>query len=64
MAVYTLPASGISLTLCQMASFATTGLTYDGNGFPPDVTLAPVLSDHLKDCTDSVLAAAVQQMAR
>lgn len=64
MADYTLPNSRLSLTLCQMASFATTGLTYDGNGVPPDVTLALKLSDHLEGGTDSVLAAAVARLPR
>jgi len=41
MASYVLPNSGLSMTLCQMASFATTGLTYDGNGVVPDIVMAP-----------------------
>ena len=58
MADYTLPNSRLKLTLCQMASFATTGLTYDGYGVPPDVVVEPKLSDHMEGTSDSLLEAA------
>ncbi len=58
MADYALPNSRLKLTLCQMASFATTGLTYDGYGVPPDVVVEPKLSDHMEGTGDSLLEAA------
>jgi hypothetical protein len=62
MARYSLPNSKLSLTLCQMASFATTGLTYDGHGVIPDIVLAPKLTDHLAGKGDSLLDAAVARL--
>ncbi len=58
MAGYTLPNSRLQLTLCQMASFATTGFTYDGFGVSPDVVIEPTLSDHLLGHGDTQLDAA------
>ena len=62
MANYILPNSRLSMTLCQMASFATTGLTYDGNGVTPDVVISPKLEDHLAGKGDSLLDAAVEKL--
>ncbi len=64
MADYTLPNSHLSLTLCQMASFATTGLMYDGNGVPPDVVVTPKVTDYLTGKGDSVLDAAVAKLGK
>jgi hypothetical protein len=64
MAEYTLPNSHITLTLCQMASFTSTGQTYDGNGILPDVTLAPRLDDILIGGGDAVLDAAVARLLK
>lgn len=63
MADYQLPKSRLTLTLCQMASFSAQGLTYDGNGVPPDVVLAPKLEDHLRAKGDSVFDAAIARLA-
>lgn len=64
MADYTLPHSKFNLTLCQMASFAVDGATYDGNGVQPDVVAAPVLRDQLVGGGDSVLDAAVARLLK
>lgn len=63
MARYTLPNSRLPMTLCQMASFATTGMTYDGNGVPPDVVMEATLDDYLKGKGDSVLDAALKRLS-
>jgi C-terminal processing protease CtpA/Prc len=62
MAEYTLPHSGLRLTLCQMASFAADGQTYDGNGVQPDIVLPASLQDQIRDGGDSVLDAAVKRL--
>lgn len=62
MAQYALPNSGLRLTLCQMASFATNGHTYDGNGVQPDVVVPPRLQDQIVGGGDSVLDAAVRRL--
>jgi C-terminal processing protease CtpA/Prc len=64
MADYILPNSRLSLTLCQMASFATTGMTYDGNGVTPEVVMAPKLTDHLTGHDDSLLDAAIARLLK
>lgn len=63
MADYILPNSQIRLTLCQMASFASNGMLYEGNGVVPDVVLQPVLRD-LLGRGDTVLEAAVARLLR
>jgi C-terminal processing protease CtpA/Prc len=62
MAGYTLPNSGTQLTLCQMASFAATGQTYDGIGVLPDVVMEAKLEDQIDGRGDSVLEAAVAKL--
>lgn len=62
MADYTLPNSGLRLTLCQMASFATNGQTYDGNGVQPDIVVPTRLQDQIAGGGDGVLAAAVMRL--
>jgi C-terminal processing protease CtpA/Prc len=60
---YTLPNSGLSLTLCQMASFnAKTAQTYDSNGVLPDVVLEPLPSDFLANQGDTLLEAAQKRL--
>jgi hypothetical protein len=64
MANYVLPNTHIELTLCQMASFASNGQTYDGNGVIPDVVAEPKLEDQLAGHGDSVLDAAVARLKK
>jgi hypothetical protein len=64
MASYTLPNTQLSLTLCQMASFASNGQTYDGNGVTPDLVMEPKLEDQLAGHGDSVLDAAVARLKK
>jgi hypothetical protein len=63
MANYRLPNTHIPLTLCQMASFRSTGELYDGRGVAPDILREPRPADHLKS-GDSVLDAALEQLRR
>ena len=62
MADYRLRNSGVHLRLCQMASFAMDGQTYDGNGVRPDVVVASRLSDEVVGGTDTVLDAALDRL--
>ena len=62
MAGYRLPNAGLQFTLCQMASFATTGLTYDGNGVPPDITIELQPADFLRSGKDTLLEAALAKL--
>lgn len=62
MAYYTLPHSHLRVTLCQMASFAQTGQTYDGKGVQPDIVMPATLNDQIVGGGDSVLEAAVQRL--
>jgi hypothetical protein len=64
MAEYQLPNTKIPLTLCQMASFATTGMTYDGNGVLPDIKVETGLEDVLRNKTDAQLAAALERLKK
>jgi hypothetical protein len=60
----TLPRTGISLSLCQMASFRANGHLYDGRGVAPDIVREAIPSDHLAGGGDAVLAAALDLLRR
>ena len=62
MAEYTLPATRIPLTLCQMASFRANGDLFDGHGVAPDVVVETKPEDHLASGADSILAAALARL--
>jgi C-terminal processing protease CtpA/Prc len=64
MASYELPHARASFTLCQMASFATTGQTYDGYGVAPDVVLDAKPADYLVGGKDSQLEAAIDLLTQ
>jgi len=59
---YSLPNSGIPLTLCQMASYQRNGHTYDGHGVEPDVEIFATPEDALRNHGDSVLEAALERL--
>jgi C-terminal processing protease CtpA/Prc len=61
---YTLPGSGISFVMSQMASFAAAGYTYDGNGVAPDVFFPLRPEDTLRERGDSLLDAAIARLRR
>ncbi len=61
-AVYILPHSRTSLTLCQMASFAANGRTYAGHGVEPDICMEAKLDDWIDGRGDSLLQAAVEKL--
>ncbi len=62
MASYMLPNAKVPFTLCQMASFATTGRTYDGNGVEPDVVVERKAEDALSGAGDAQLQAALERL--
>jgi hypothetical protein len=47
-----------------MASFASNGQTYDGNGVAPDVVMELKLDDRIAGHGDSVLDAAVARLKK
>ena len=62
MTSYTLPNTGLALSICQMASFRANGDLFDGRGVAPDVVLEPKTEDHLANAGDSVLEAALKRL--
>ena len=62
MTSYTLPNTGLALSICQMASFRANGDLFDGRGVAPDVVLEPRPEDHLANGADSVLEAAFARL--
>jgi len=61
---YELPNTGLTLSICQMASFRANGDLFDGRGVAPDVVLESRPEDHLANGGDSVLDAALQRLRR
>ena len=58
---YRLPNTGVSVILCQMASFSASGQSYDGHGVHPDV-FHEAVPDDVMGKSDTLLRMALERL--